>query len=280
MFSAIKGTQLDNSTKKIQDIVGIRCNRTKSQIGADLHAISKQMQHNISKGLPVQTDLLKDGLSADDTQYYAAIFAEIFTHELLFCLHTIKFIHFISQKYHEEQVTDKRHMEEQLCGDDDGDNDYDYVDTLPITKQDVHPVSTKLADDLLVGSGLIYKRFLEFTENFGEGVSISSISTKYLQYGCTISLFHRFSISIVSASSPDPSPTYGQLATDFSELHDISQHAWRIMSVFAFSNLFRFMEGTSYEKNPINPDDAIFSNGGRPFQPQMGKPAVHNAQIS
>jgi len=278
MFSVLNGKGLDSSAKKIKDILGFRCNKTHLEIRTDLETISNQMRDNIASGLAVETNLLKTGLSTDDTRYYAALFAEIFTHELLFCLNTIKFITLICQKYHEEQVTDNRDIEERLhdgdSDNDDGDNDYDYVDTLPTTKHDIPVVSTKLADDLLIGSGILYRRFLTFIGNFGEGICIPSISTNYLQYGCTIGLFERFSISICSALSPEPSATYGQFAGDFRELYEISQNAWRMMSMFAFCDLFRFMEGTSYIQYPIKPDDAIFSNGGRPFQAQMGKPAV------
>ena len=44
----------------------------------------------------------------------------------------------------------------------------------------------------------------------------------------------------------------------FLELRDISVSAWRIMSMFAFCNLFRLTEGTDFT---YNPEDAIFSQG-------------------
>jgi hypothetical protein len=272
MFSILNGKGLDSSAKKIQDIVGFKCNKTPLEIRADLQTIANQMRDNIANGLAVETGLLKSGLSVDDTRYYAAIFAEIFTHELVFSLNTIRFITLICQKYHEEQVTDNRDIDEQQQ--DDGNDDYDYVETLPMTKQDIPVVSTKLADDLLIGSGILYRRFLTFVGNLGEGISIQSISTNNLQYGCTIGLFDRFFISIGTAYSPEPSATYGQFAGDFNELCEISQITWRMMSMFAFCDLFRFMDGTSYIQHPIKPDDAIFSNCGRPFKAQMGKPAI------
>jgi hypothetical protein len=60
----------------------------------------------------------------------------------------------------------------------------------------------------------------------------------------------------------------------FQTLRDISQAAWAMMSMLAFSNLFRLTHGTDFALTPINPDDAIFSNQGRPFRPQMGCRAV------
>ena len=46
----------------------------------------------------------------------------------------------------------------------------------------------------------------------------------------------------------------------FLELRDISVSAWRVMSMFAFSNLFRLTEGTDFAMQ-YQPEDAIFSQG-------------------
>jgi len=46
----------------------------------------------------------------------------------------------------------------------------------------------------------------------------------------------------------------------FLELRDISITCWRLMSMFAFSNLFRLTEGTEYA-TIYRPDDAIFTQG-------------------
>lgn len=46
----------------------------------------------------------------------------------------------------------------------------------------------------------------------------------------------------------------------FLELRDISINAWRIMSMFAFSNLFRLTEGTDFATRYC-PEDAIFTQG-------------------
>lgn len=45
----------------------------------------------------------------------------------------------------------------------------------------------------------------------------------------------------------------------FLELRDISVTAWRVMSMFAFSNLFRLTEGSEYEI--YQPEHAIFTQG-------------------
>jgi hypothetical protein len=46
----------------------------------------------------------------------------------------------------------------------------------------------------------------------------------------------------------------------FLELRDISVSAWRIMSMFAFSNLFRLTQGTEFAIQH-HPEDAIFAQG-------------------
>lgn len=46
----------------------------------------------------------------------------------------------------------------------------------------------------------------------------------------------------------------------FQELRDISVAAWRIMSMYAFSNLFRLTEGTDFAIY-YKPEDAIFTQG-------------------
>jgi hypothetical protein len=46
----------------------------------------------------------------------------------------------------------------------------------------------------------------------------------------------------------------------FLELRDISVTAWRVLSMFAFSNMFRFLEGSEFAKF-YQPDDAIFTQG-------------------
>jgi hypothetical protein len=51
------------------------------------------------------------------------------------------------------------------------------------------------------------------------------------------------------------------IVTAFIELRDISVHAWRIMSMMAFSNLFRLTAGTKFAIHNQHPDDAIFTQG-------------------
>jgi hypothetical protein len=260
MFSVINGQRLDTSAQSVKDIVGISCNRTILDITEDLERVSIAIRNNIARGQHWHTNILETDLSPEDTKYHAALYAEIFMEEMKYCNNTIKFIQHIAARYHEEEVLDKRYME------DNGDDDYDYVETLPITKQDVPYVSTKLADDLFVGTNLINRTFIEFIGKLGPSFTQQTILAKHSHQGCKIQLFERFSTSIACVSSDKPSATHGQFIADFNGLFQISQQTWRMMSVFAFSNLFRFMEGSTYIQNPISADDSIFANHGTPLK--------------
>jgi hypothetical protein len=65
----------------------------------------------------------------------------------------------------------------------------------------------------------------------------------------------------------------------FLELRDISVSAWRIMSMFAFSNLFRLTQGTEFAIQH-HPEDAIFAQGRDyciPRQPEAAEAAEAEA---
>ena len=53
----------------------------------------------------------------------------------------------------------------------------------------------------------------------------------------------------------------------FREMRDISVSVWKIMSMFAFSNLFRLTEGTDFAI--YKPEDAIFSQGRDYYLPHQ-----------
>ena len=63
------------------------------------------------------------------------------------------------------------------------------------------------------------------------------------------------------------------VVTAFLELRDISVSAWRIMSMFAFSNLFRLTQGTEFAI-PYHPEDAIFTQGRDYGLPRQGQAAM------
>jgi hypothetical protein len=85
-------------------------------------------------------------------------------------------------------------------------------------------------------------------------------------YTCVLQLYTRF----CTFQNSDRS----EVVEYFQELQNISQSAWSTMSLLAFTNLYRLTQGTDFEMDPVNPDDAILANQGRPFVTQMGKPAT------
>lgn len=257
MFSILSSKKATEYTAAIIQ-TGSGYAKATSEIGTDLVDISSQMRKNISKGVPVLSNILEK-ICKEDNDYSAALFTEIFLQELRFCHNTIRLIMLISQRYHEEQIAHQR--------DADGDNDYDYVETLPMTNNEIRSGSSNAATEFLIGSRKIYTRFQGLIANLGTGFSIPFISSEHTQNNCWIGLFDRFKISLVSARSPVPSTTHGQFVGDFNELYEISRYTWNIMAVLAFSNLFRFIEHSWFETNPIHPDQAIFSNQGQPFPP-------------
>ena len=182
-------------------------------------------------------DNILEKIGKEDNDYSAALFTEIFLQEVRFCSNTIRLIMFISQRYYEEQGTDQH------------DGDVNYVETLPMTNREIRSGPSNDATEFLIGSRKIYIRFQGLITNLGPGFSIPFISSQHTPDTCWIVLYNRFKISLVSARSPVPSTTHGNFVGDFNELYEISKYAWNIMSVFAFSNLFRFID----ESNPSGP---------------------------
>lgn len=265
MFSAIKKEEnLVHLGKNIQDLVGFNLNRTMEQITTELVQVSNQIRENIARGQFWHTNLLSKDFSDEETKYYAALYTQIFMEEMMYCRQTIDFIQFISHKYFEEEVLDKRELEDEI--EMKGNN------TLPMTKQDIPHVSTKLAEDLFVGANLINRNFLDLLTKLGSPFSNQTITSKSLAEGCKITLYERFTQSIPTAISDKPSSTHGQFIGDFGQLFKIVQNCFRMMSVFAFSNLFRFMEGSIYCNNPILDAHSIFANQGRPLKFQGENP--------
>ena len=69
-----------------------------------------------------------------------------------------------------------------------------------------------------------------------------------------------------------------QVVLAFLELRDISVSAWQIMSMFAFSNLFRLTEGTDFTF--YRPEDAIFTQGRDYCLPRQEAAAVRWGAIA
>lgn len=242
--------QLNLSANKIKNILGIACDKKISVIEQELENISKKIQHNIFSGKPILEGLIKEY----DTKYYSAIYAEIFIHELVYCLHNIQYIKINIESYCKKNSIDSVY----------------YNQTLPYTNSDVNQISNKIEDNALIGIYMLNQRFTNLLKKLGNGISYETISISYLQYGCTLDLFYRFIISIDSAISNKPSSTHGQLTGDFEELYKISQNIWSMMSMLTYTDIFSFM----MENDNITND--ILLKKLNSFQVKIAKPAVSN----
>jgi hypothetical protein len=147
----------------------------------------------------------------------------------------------------------------------------DYFDPRP---------KNQLANTLLVGSGQFQQHFLSLCLLAGTDiVDVNAMTT--LDRPITESSFERkqrATVSVMSSIYTEfnkyDADNRASVVRVFQTLRDLSSATWSMMSMLAFSNLFRLTHGTDFETAPINPDDAIFSNQGRPFRPRMGFPAA------
>jgi hypothetical protein len=134
----------------------------------------------------------------------------------------------------------------------------------------------QLANTLLIGSGQLQQQFLGLCVLAGTDITLVNAITT-LDRPITEASFEkkqRALTLVVSSIYTEFSQFHAEnrapVVRVFQSLRDISSAAWAMMSMLAFSNLFRLTHGTDFETTPINPDDAIFSNQGRPFRPRMG----------
>jgi hypothetical protein len=234
------------------------------------------------------------------------VLAEIFAKELAFLGRTVEMISLVASRYQEEQEDKQRSFDnddDNSDNNDDSDNsdDDDSVgssfEDLELNDQTKLPMlcrsastptcatsipasaatsSNQLATSILVGSGQIRCSFQELCASVGLDICLVNsmimpdrpITTRSLEEKrragneCASKLFARFS------SFSDES-TRTEIVEYFESLRSISQSAWNMMSLFAFTNLFRLTQGTDFEISHINPDDAIFPNRGIPSSNRM-----------
>ena len=250
-------------------------------------------------------------LSQDDPNYKIerdnVALAEIFAKELAFLNRTIQMILLVASRYLEEQEDNTyEHGSGSRCSDietgdeldsGDEDEDFDYVTThcsdAPLTRSQSHShddahssdysdprPKNQLANTLLIGSGQLQQHFLSLCVLAETDITLVNAMTTADRPITEASLARKQSalthvISSLYFNFNDyDADDRGHVVHVFQTLRDISQAAWAMMSMLAFSNLFRLTHGTDFATAPINPDDAIFSNQGRPFRPQMGCRAV------
>lgn len=261
------------------------------------------MRHNLDAGLPIfenvckpEDDTTKAGEltteelgSRDEELRKNAALAEIFAKELSFLNRTIQMITLVASRYYEEKEDEAAAAEFNDDGHDDSYSDSDsdieanYDDGVPVMLRSqshddrgaaaAQPAGENpLCNMLLVGSGKLMQGFHKLCRDSGlDYVTVNAmtsadrpITLKTIhdrdQAGitCIQTLYERYS-GFDNLNRED-------VVRNFKDLFELSKSAWSFMSLLAFSNLFRLTKGTDFEIAPINPDDAIFSNRGRPFR--------------
>jgi len=229
-----------------------------------------------------------------------AALAFIMAKELAFLNRTIQMISLIANRYQEEQEdllwgrgvggSSSGDLESGCDGAEYGDDDadtneeeyYEDDDSVPTPglpsllqrscsssyRGTVPSTSTnQLSATFLIASGRLRQRFDSLCELTGTGgaVLVNAMTSmdrphnpvnreKQLTAESIViaNIFLHF--EAFDAEHRDP------VVTAFLELRDISVSAWRIMSMFAFSNLFRLTQGTEFAI-PYQPEDAIFTQG-------------------
>ena len=194
-----------------------------------------------------------------------AVLALIMTKELAFLNRTIGMITLIATRYNEEQE-----QGDHSCDDHQskagGDIEQGYEDDrCDSARTGSSAIKNQLAASFLIASRRIRTKFDNLCTLTGTSlVFVNSMTTmdrpdnqanreaQHLAESYVISdaflYFEKF-----DAEHRD------LVVAAFLELRDVSVNAWKIMSMYAFSNLFRLTEGTEFTM--YRPDDAIFAQG-------------------
>ena len=199
-----------------------------------------------------------------------AALAFIMAKELAFLNRTIQMISLIANRYNEEQ-------EDLFWGryniNNDNDNDHDIelgANTTTTTNandlvDDTVPGVSQLSATFLIASGSLQKKINALCELVGTSPVLVNAMTmmdrpdneanrqkqRLAENGVISDIFLYF--------APFDAEHRNPVVCGFLELRDISVYAWRVMSMFAFSNLFRFTAGTDFDV--YRPDDAMFTQG-------------------
>jgi hypothetical protein len=224
-----------------------------------------------------------------------AALAFIMAKELAFLNRTIQMITLIAHRYQEEQEDLNWGRTPRCDSSDDDDNDEvdpfsppaedleqgyaddDVPSASPLQRSHSHPtnenrgssrsdVPNQLAATFLIASGRLHARFNNLCDLTGTSlVLVNGMTTmdrphneenraKQLKLESLVisDIFLHF--GKFDAEHRDP------VVASFLELRDISVTAWKILSMYAFSNLFRFLEGSEYASY-YQPEDAIFTQG-------------------
>jgi len=252
----------------------------------------------------------KKGLSSpftdNDLRIDNAALAFIMAKELAFLNRTLQMITLIANRYNEEQEDLNWGRTPRCDGSDDDDDDVDpfsppvqdleqgyEADDVPsaaMQRSPSHPtnencgpsrsdIPNQLAATFLIASGRMHQRFNGLCALAGTDLIIVNGMT-------TMDRPHNEAnrekqLKAQSLVISDIFLHFGKFDDEhrdpvvmvFQELRDISVAAWRIMSMYAFSNLFRLTEGTDFAIY-YKPEDAIFTQGRDYCLPRQEEAAV------
>lgn len=243
-----------------------------------------------------------------------ATFALIMAKELAFLNRTIEMVSLVACRYQEEQedtdfdrrmtrINDDAH--DEANNDDDDDDDDEYIEDDTVSSQspsgagilyrshsshndnENHPEDyrgrapeNQLVATFLIASGRLQTNFTNLCELVGTSIVVVNAMTTIDQPPNQANREKQIEAEKLVISSiytefcrcgpeqRDP------IVTAFIELRDISVYAWRIMSMMAFSNLFRLTAGTKFAIHHQHPDDAIFTQGR-----EYGFPSQQAAEV-
>lgn len=222
-----------------------------------------------------------------------AALALIMAKELAFLNRTIQMITLIANRYNEEQE-DLAGGRTPMCRDSGSDSDSDDNDddpfsppaedleqgygddaVCPLMRSHSQPtneshsargVPSQLAATFLVASGRMHQRFNNLCALTGTDLvlvnGMTTIDRPHNEANREKQLIvERHVISDIFLHFEKFDPQHRDpVVVAFQELRDISVSAWRVLSMYAFSNLFRLLEGTDFAVY-YQPDDAIFTQG-------------------
>ena len=220
-----------------------------------------------------------------------AAFAFIMAKEIAFLNRTLQMITLIANRYQEEQ-DDLNWGRSPVCDDDHDHDDHDHDDVVSPPVEDLeqgyeddttssvllrshsHPtndygngrsssrISNQLAATFLIASGHLIERFNHLCALTGTSVVlVNGMTTMDRPHNEANREKQLTAQSLVISDIFLHFGSAAQQQTAFLELRDISVSAWKIMSMFAFSNLFRLTAGTEFAMQPYQPEDAIFTQG-------------------
>ena len=234
----------------------------------------------------------------NDLRIDNAALALIMAKELAFLNRTIQMITLIAHRYQEEQE-DLAGGRTPMCDDssDYSDNDNnddpfsppaedleqgsagdDVPSASPLQRSNSHPtnehcgsatrsgIPSQLAATFLIACGRMHQRFTNLCKLAGTDlILVNGMTTidrprneenraKQLKAESLVISDIFFHFCKFDAELRNP------VVDAFLELRDISVSAWKILSMYAFSNLFRLLEGSEYASY-YKPEDAIFTQG-------------------